>query len=96
MQAALWGMEHFSSYLWGCQFILFTDHHPLEKLGQVQSKMLNCLQEVMQKFNFQIIYKKGSEMPIDYMSRNLVEAITWQPSQIQQEQETDPLIQSLK
>jgi hypothetical protein len=30
------------------------------------------LQEVMNTYDFDIIYKKGSEMPADYLSRNLV------------------------
>jgi hypothetical protein len=41
MQIALWGMEYFPAYLWGCLFASF--HLPLEKLGKVQTKMLNCL-----------------------------------------------------
>jgi hypothetical protein len=31
--AAVWGMEVFNEYLRGKQFVLFTDHKPLEKLG---------------------------------------------------------------
>jgi hypothetical protein len=30
--AAVWGMEIFNEYLRGKQFILFTDHKPLEKI----------------------------------------------------------------
>jgi len=39
------------------------DHQPLEKLGKVHTKMLNQLQEIMNTYDFDIIYKKGSEMP---------------------------------
>jgi hypothetical protein len=37
MQAAIWGMEHFETYLRGKHFILYTDHKPLEKLGKVHT-----------------------------------------------------------
>jgi hypothetical protein len=39
--AAIWGMDIFNEYLRGKQFILFTDHKPLEKLGHLHTKMLN-------------------------------------------------------
>jgi len=38
--AAVWGMEIFNEYLRGKQFILFTDHKPLEKLGHLHTKTL--------------------------------------------------------
>ena len=34
MQAAVWAMDHFDTYLQGRPFTLFTDHRPLEKLGE--------------------------------------------------------------
>ncbi len=61
MQVAIWGMEHFATYLRGRQFTLNMDHRPLEKLGKVHTKMLNRLQESMNTFDFEIVYKKGSE-----------------------------------
>ena len=66
MQAAIFGMETFDVYLRGRKFLLFTDHKPLEKLGKVHSKTLNRLQQMMNSFDFEIIYKKGSEMPADF------------------------------
>ncbi len=51
MQAAIWGMEH----LQRCPFTLYTNHWPLEKLCQVQTKTLNQLQEAMQNFKFWIV-----------------------------------------
>ena len=71
MMAAVWGMKHFDVYLRGRHFTLYTDHRPLEKLGKVHTKTLNRLQEAMNEFDFTIVYKKGSEMPADFLSRNI-------------------------
>ncbi len=96
MQAAIWGMEHFETYLRGRKFTLYMDHRPLEKLGKVHTKTLNRLQEAMNTFDFEIVYKKGSAMPVDYLSRNLVSAISWNLDKLLQAQATDPLIKALK
>jgi hypothetical protein len=96
MQAAIWGMDHFGIYLRGRKFTLIMDHRPLEKLGKVHNKSLNWLQEVIKTFDFDIIYKKGSEMPADYLSCNLVNAISWEASQLQQAQSAEPLLKALK
>jgi hypothetical protein len=45
---------------------------------------------------FKIVYKKGSEMPADYLSRNFVNAISWSSEQQQQAQSADPLLKALK
>jgi hypothetical protein len=96
MQAAIWGMDHFGTYLQGRKFTLVTDHQPLEKLGKVHTKTLNRLHEVMNTYNFDIIYKKRSEMPADYLSRNLLNAISWDSSTLQQAQNANPLLKALK
>jgi hypothetical protein len=96
MQAAIWGMDHFLTYLRGRKFTLITDHRPLEKLGKVHTKTLNQLQEIMNTYDFDIVYKKGSEMPADYLPRNLVAAISWDAADLQQAQNADPLIKALK
>ena len=96
MQAALWGMDHFDTYLRGRPFILFTDHRPLEKLGKVHTKTLNRLQEAMGRYNFEIMYKKGSEMPADYLSRNVVAAVNWEQDELVRAQGQDNLIRALK
>ena len=96
MQAAIWGMEHFSTYLRGRHFTLFTDHKPLEKLGKVHTRTLNRLQEAMNSYDFEIVYKKGSEMPADFLSRHAINAISWESTHIKDEQNRDPFITALK
>ncbi len=96
MQAAIWGMDHFITYLRGQKFTLVTNHQPLEKLGKVHTKSLNRLLEIMNSFNFDIIYKKGSKRPADYLSRNLVNIISWDASTLQKAQNADPLLKALK
>ena len=97
MQAAIWAMEHFDTHLRGRHFTLFTDHRPLEKLGKVHTKTLKRLQEAMLTFNFEIMYKKGSEMPADFLSRNMVvDSITFDEDKIRDEQMLDPRLQALK
>jgi hypothetical protein len=39
--AVVWGMDVFNECLIGKQFVLFTDHKPLEKLGHLHTKILN-------------------------------------------------------
>ncbi len=67
--AAAWGMEVFNEYLRRKQFILFTDHKPLEKLGHLHTKTLNHLQTALLEHDFIVHYKKGTNMPADYLSR---------------------------
>jgi hypothetical protein len=62
-------MEIFNEYLRGKQFILFTDHKPLEKLGHLHTKTLNLLQTALLENDFIVQYKKGTSMPADYLSR---------------------------
>ena len=50
----------------------------------------------MNTYDFDIIYKKGSEMPADYLSPNLINAISWDSSTLQQAQNADPLLKALK
>jgi RNase H-like domain found in reverse transcriptase len=67
--AAVWGMDFFNEYLKGKRFILYTDQRPLEKLGHLHSKTMNRLQTALLEHDFVIQYKKGSNMPADYLSR---------------------------
>ena len=96
MQAAIWGMEHFHINLKGKHFTLFTDHKPLEKLGKVHTKTLNRLQEAMNTYDFEIVYKKGSEMPADFLSRNVVTSINWDHPTLAQQQDEDETTFTLK
>jgi hypothetical protein len=75
MQAAVWGMDFYATYLRGKRFVLYTDHKPLEKLGHLHKKTLNRLQIAMNEFDFEIKYKKGVTMPADYLSRNVIAAL---------------------
>ncbi len=68
---AVWGMDFFNEYLKGKRFILYMDHKPLEKLGHLLNKTLNILQTALLEHDFVIQYKKGSNMPADYLSRLL-------------------------
>ena len=75
MQAADWAMDHFRTHLLGRCFTLFSDHKPLEKLNAQHTKTLNRLQLKANEFDFVIRYKKGAEMPADFLSRNVVTSI---------------------
>jgi hypothetical protein len=61
MAAAVWGIEHFDVYLIGKQFMLVTDHRPLEHLGSDNTKTLNRLQHLMLEYDFTIQYRAGEE-----------------------------------
>ena len=96
MQAAIWAMDHFSTYLRGRRFTLYTDHKPLEKLGKVHTRTLYRLQEIMNTFDFKIEYKKGSEMPADFLSRNVVAAIQFDNLNLNQQQQNDPFLSQVR
>jgi hypothetical protein len=91
MQAAVWGIEHFGVYLRGRHFTLFSDHKPLEKLGKVHTRTLNRLQEIMNSYDFEIMYKKGSEMPADYLSRHALDSVSWDTNHLIEQQKADPV-----
>ena len=72
MAAAVFGIEHFDTYLIGKRFILRMDHRPLEKMGSIHQKTLNRLQQLMLEFDFKLEYRKGSENVVpDFLSRNV-------------------------
>jgi hypothetical protein len=96
MQAAIFGMETFEVNLRGRDFKLFTDHKPLEKLGKVHTKMLNRLQQMMNQFSFEIIYKQGNEMPADFLSWNAVNSIQFDLPTYAKEQDKDEILRGLR
>ncbi len=56
ISASVWGLEHFTHYLRGKHFALYTDHKPLVNQGAVHTKALSQIQEAMLKYKFEIIY----------------------------------------
>ena len=68
-------MEHFNTYLKGRHFTVFSDHKPLETSGKKHETTSNRIKEAFMEWDFTIKYKKGSEMPADFLSRNVVESI---------------------
>jgi hypothetical protein len=46
----------------------------------------------MNLFSFDIVYKKGEEMPADFLSRNAVDAISSDLSSFAQEQNKDEIL----
>ena len=86
----VWGMEHFDTYLRGRKFTFFMDHKPLETRSKRRDKTMNRLTKAWTKYNFDIKYKKGSEMPADFLSCNAVEVVgifddNWNMAQDQDE-----------
>ena len=96
MSASIWAMEHYSVYLKGKPFNLYTDHKPLVTLKTVHNKTLNRLQELMLTYDFETIYLMGSEMPADFLSRNVVEAISTNDIQIEKDQNSEEWIKQVK
>ena len=70
MDAVVWAMEYYQEHLRGRHFIVYTDHKSLESMGTLHTKTLNRLTLAMLDFDFEIRYKKGSEMPADFLSRS--------------------------
>ena len=59
--------------------------------------MLNRLQEAMLTFDFKIVYKKGSKMSANFLSRNMIaDSISFNEDKIRDEQMLDPSLQALK
>ena len=96
MQAAIWAMDHFNTYLRGRHFKLYTDHKPLEKWGKVHTRTFHRLQEIMNTFDFEIEYKKGSEMPADFLSQYVFAAIQFDNLNLSQQQQQYPFLNTVR
>ena len=72
--AIVWGVEHFHIYVYGHEFVLVTDHKPLETIyGNRNYKTSARIERWvlrLQPYSFKIQYKPGSENPADYLSRH--------------------------
>ena len=66
----VWAMEYYQEHLRGRRFIVYTDHKPLESMGTLHTKTLKRLTLAMLDVDFEIRYKKGTEMPADFLSRS--------------------------
>jgi hypothetical protein len=89
-------MEHFDTYLRGRTFTVYSDYKPLEAHSKRHEKTLSRLQEAYTRWKFKIVYKKGSEMPADYLSRNVVEAIRMFDKDQTDHQNKDPFCKTNK
>ena len=70
--AIVWGVEHFHLYLYGHDFVLVTDHKPLEVIyGSRNSKTSARIERWvlrLQPYTFKVQYKPGTNNPADYLS----------------------------
>ena len=65
----VWATHHFKEHLRGHQFILFTDHKPLQTCADLPAnKTLTELQQLALDSYFIIQHKKGFNMPADFLS----------------------------
>ena len=70
MDAVVWAMEYYQEHLKGRFLIVYTDHKPLESMATLHTKTLYRLKLALLDFDFEIGYKKGSEMLADLISRS--------------------------
>ena len=96
MMAGVWAMGHFDNHLRGRKFTLFSDHRPLENLATVHKKTLTRLQEAMLEYDFVIKYKSGSEMPADFLSRNVLASIDVFNEDLPKLQQQDKFIMAVR
>jgi len=100
--ASSWAIDHYSVYLRGRRFTLFTDHKPLESLSTIHTKTLNRLQQQMLEYDFDIRYKEGKTNVIaDALSRNTVSeikisALEDETGTFAEAQGKDPLAQAIR
>ena len=72
--AICWGCEHFNHYLVGSEFVVVTDHKPLEGIMRKVTSLLTailhqiCLR--LQPYKMEVVYRPGKMNPADYLSRH--------------------------
>jgi hypothetical protein len=61
--AIIWGCKHFRPYLYGRKFTIVTDHRPLTWIFSVKDPSSRLLRWRLrlEEFDYEVIYKKGSE-----------------------------------
>ncbi|CAC5405119.1 unnamed protein product [Mytilus coruscus] len=70
--AVVWGCERFHLYLYGKEFILVTDHKPLEVIYSPKSKPPARIERWamrLQPYTFKVKYKPGPQNAADCLSR---------------------------
>ena len=65
-------------------------------LKPVHVKTLLRLEENLRAFDFEIIYRKGNEMPSDFSSRQIVNLIQIDNRQMEKDQNREEWIRQLK
>ena len=72
--AIVWGVEHFHLYVYGQEFVLVTDHKPLETIYGNRNSKTSARTERwvlrLQSYSSTIKYKSGRENQVDYLSRH--------------------------
>ena len=70
--AIVWGIQKFSLYLYGRQFVLQTDHFPLQYLNAAKFENSRIMRWALclQRYNFNVEHIKGSDnVGADFLSR---------------------------
>jgi hypothetical protein len=69
--ALVWGVTHFSHYLRGRPFVIFSDHASLKYIfSPIKTKpKLNRWAAILLGFDFEVRYRKGTNNPADCLSR---------------------------
>ena len=77
MLAVVWACEHFHLYLYGAEFILLSDHKPLESIINKVANTTVRLERLslrLQPYKLHVKYRPGKDNPADYLSRHPVKS----------------------